>query len=246
MPFNIIPFQVQSIRIDTFSFHCMISKQNTIRVIIVNGMFLQSCTIKILGKICDRQSFLFDTFFVLFRSFRGRYTGLIVPEGLFWKRVFQTAFLCQIVVQCLRKFLGSAHVPLPCALVSTYKYHTLGQGLSLHGCRRRMAPVDLSSLAMPSLSIQYQSMLPTWKMSSAQSYVCFKETVWTAVFWIRSLRERQSWPLQRSWLTYISSKRRAFVANPLQVRMELATELVLCFPSPLCCQNPSLCRMAFG
>ena len=36
------------------------------------------------------------------------------------------------------------------------------------------------------------------------------------------------------------------VANPLQVRMELATEIVLCFPSPLCCQNPSLCRMADG
>ena len=24
------------------------------------------------------------------------------------------------------------------------------------------------------------------------------------------------------------------------------TEIVLCFPSPLCCQNPSLCRMADG
>ena len=56
-----------------------------------------------MGKICDRQSFLFDTFFVLFRSFRGRYTGLIVPEDLFCKRVFQTAFLCQIVVKSLRK-----------------------------------------------------------------------------------------------------------------------------------------------
>ena len=28
------------------------------------------------------------------------------------------------------------------------------------------------------------------------------------------------------------------VANPLQVRMELATEIVLCFCSPLCCPNP--------
>ena len=35
-------------------------------------------------------------------------------------------------------------------------------------------------------------------------------------------------------------------ANPLQVRMELATEIVLCFPSPLRCQNPSLCRRAIG
>ena len=52
------PFQVQSIRVDAFSFHCMISKQNTIRVIIVHGMFLISCRIKILGKICDRQCFV--------------------------------------------------------------------------------------------------------------------------------------------------------------------------------------------
>ena len=36
------------------------------------------------------------------------------------------------------------------------------------------------------------------------------------------------------------------VANPLQVRMELATKILLCFPSPLCCQNPSLCRTAHG
>ena len=36
------------------------------------------------------------------------------------------------------------------------------------------------------------------------------------------------------------------VAKPLQVRMELATEIVLCFPSPLCCQSPSLCRTAHG
>ena len=36
------------------------------------------------------------------------------------------------------------------------------------------------------------------------------------------------------------------VAKPLQVRMELATEVVLCFPSPWWCQNPSLCRTAIG
>ena len=40
---------------------------------------------------------LIDTFFVLFRSSRGRYAGLIVPQDLFWKRV------CQIVVNSLRK-----------------------------------------------------------------------------------------------------------------------------------------------
>ena len=64
--------QVQSIRVDAFSFRCMISKQNTIRVMVVNGMFLLSSRIKILGKICDRQRFfLIDTFFVLFRSCLG-------------------------------------------------------------------------------------------------------------------------------------------------------------------------------
>ena len=62
---------------------------------------------------------LIDTFFVLFRSFRGRYTGLIVPEDLFWKRVFQTSFLCQLVIKSLGKFFGNANVPLPCTLVST-------------------------------------------------------------------------------------------------------------------------------
>ena len=45
---------------------------------------------------------------------------------------------------------------------------------------------------------------------------------------------------------YIQEASLFCVANPLQVRMELATEIVLCFPSPLCCQNPSLCRMAVG
>ena len=68
--------------------------------------------------------FLTDTFFVLFRSSRGRYIRLIVPEDLFnllGKRVFQTSFLCQIVVQSLGKISGNANVPLPCALVSTCK-----------------------------------------------------------------------------------------------------------------------------
>ena len=36
------------------------------------------------------------------------------------------------------------------------------------------------------------------------------------------------------------------VAKALQGRMELATEIVLCFSSPLCCQKPCLCRMAVG
>ena len=45
---------------------------------------------------------LIDTFFVLFQSSRGRYAGLIVPEDLFCKRVFQTSFLCQLVIKSLR------------------------------------------------------------------------------------------------------------------------------------------------
>ena len=61
-------------------------KQSTIKVMAVNGMFLISCRIRILGNSCDRQRFLIETFFVVFRSFRGRYIGLIVPEGLFEKR----------------------------------------------------------------------------------------------------------------------------------------------------------------
>ena len=43
---------------------------STIRVMVVHGMFLLSCRIKIVGNICDRQRFLIDTLFVLFRSSR--------------------------------------------------------------------------------------------------------------------------------------------------------------------------------
>ena len=97
------PFECSRLNTSPFEWYSK-SKRNSIEVMVVNGMFLLSCRIKIVGKFCDRQCFLIDTFFVLFRSFRGRYTGLIVPEGLFWKRVFQTSFLCQIVVKSLRKF----------------------------------------------------------------------------------------------------------------------------------------------
>ena len=51
-------------------------------VIVVHGMFLISCRIKYWAKFVIDSILLIDTFFVLFRSFRGRYTGLIVPEGL--------------------------------------------------------------------------------------------------------------------------------------------------------------------
>ena len=67
---------------------------------------------------------------------------------------------------------------------------------------------------------------------------------------VRRLRKKRNWALQLQRLISTSNSRRALsqfcVANPLQVRMALATEIVLCFSSPLCCQNPSLCRMADG
>ena len=49
------------------------------------GCSFKAAGSNILGKSCDilDSVLLIDTFFVLFRSFRGRYTGLIVPEGLF-------------------------------------------------------------------------------------------------------------------------------------------------------------------
>ena len=46
---------------------------------------------------------------------------------------------------------------------------------------------------------------------------------------------------------YIQQEASPFcVAKALQVSMSLASEIVLCFSSPLCCQNPSLCRMENG
>ena len=127
--FNIILPQIESNHAP--SVHCRISKSlsfSTIEVIIVHGMFLLSCRIKILGKICDRQRFFWST-----RSLYcsgvvwGRYTRLIVPEDLFWKRVFQTSFLCQIVVKSLAWFkrlwmiFCHALVPLPCPFVRCRK-----------------------------------------------------------------------------------------------------------------------------
>ena len=75
MPFNIIPPQVQSKKLMHFLTSARFPRQNTIRVIIVHGMFLLSCRIKILGKICDRQYCSGVVW--------GRYTGLIVPPDLF-------------------------------------------------------------------------------------------------------------------------------------------------------------------
>ena len=47
-------------------------------------------------------------------------------------------------------FFGTANVPLPCTLVSTSTYHTVGQGLSFDGSWRRMVAVAWSWLATPS------------------------------------------------------------------------------------------------
>ena len=58
MPFNDILPRVQSINIAAFLSSALFPKQNTIRVMVVHGMFLLSCRIKVLGKICDRQCFV--------------------------------------------------------------------------------------------------------------------------------------------------------------------------------------------
>ena len=88
MPFNSIPPQVQSINIDAFLSSARFPKQNTIRVMDVNGMFLQSCRIKIVGKICDRQYFVDWHILCVVQEFRGGHIG-VDSSWVFWKRVFQ-------------------------------------------------------------------------------------------------------------------------------------------------------------
>jgi len=46
IPFNNVLPQVQSIKVDVFLSIALFSKQNTIEVMFVTGMFLQSCRIK--------------------------------------------------------------------------------------------------------------------------------------------------------------------------------------------------------
>ena len=79
---NILP-QVQSIKVDAFLSSARFPKQSTIKVMVVNGMFFLSCRIKYWARVEINSVSLIDTFFVLFRSFRGRCAGLIVPENLF-------------------------------------------------------------------------------------------------------------------------------------------------------------------
>ena len=75
----IVPASTSHLLSDTAS----VEQAHSIEVIVVNGMFLQSCRIKYWAKFVMDSIVLIDTCFVLFRSFWGRYTGLIVPEGLF-------------------------------------------------------------------------------------------------------------------------------------------------------------------
>ena len=72
------------IGVDAFLSIALFPKQNTIQVMVVNGMFVLSCRIKSRGaRFVIDCVFLIDTFFVVFRSFWVRCTGLIVPEDLF-------------------------------------------------------------------------------------------------------------------------------------------------------------------
>ena len=86
---------------------------------------------------------------------------------------------------------------------------------------------------------------------SEESRVMFIEGVPTTALWdslcCEAIKKEEELGIAASKIDiYLQEASLFCVANPLQVRMELATEIVLCFPSPLCCQNPSLCRMAVG
>ena len=87
---------------------------------------------------------------------------------------------------------------------------------------------------------------------SEESRVMFIEGVATTALWdcfcCEAIKKEMELSVAAPLMDiYLQQEANLFcVANPLQVRMELATEIVLCFPSPLCCQNPSLCRMAIG
>ena len=75
----IVPASTSHLLSDTAS----VEQAHSIEVIVVNGMFLQSCRIKYWAR------FEIDSVFLLTQSLCcsgvlwGRYTGLIVPEDLF-------------------------------------------------------------------------------------------------------------------------------------------------------------------
>ena len=84
----------------------------------------------------------------------GRYTGLIVPADWFWKRVFQTSFLGQIVVKSLAWFkrlcMISRHalVPLLCHIVRCRKnfYWPMPQTKSVIKGKSTVQDTTLSSI----------------------------------------------------------------------------------------------------
>ena len=72
---------------------------------------------------------------------------------------------------------------------------------------------------------------------------------------VRRLRKKRNWALQLQKLISTSNRRRALsqflccrsVASQDGTRNRNRNMYyIICFPSPLCCQNPSLCRMADG
>ena len=73
---------------------------------------------------------------------------------------------------------------------------------------------------------------------------CVPPLPYGIVYAVRPLKGKRNWPFRLPESTSTARRRRALFV--LQVRMELATEIVLCFSSPLCCQKPWLCRMAVG
>ena len=86
---------------------------------------------------------------------------------------------------------------------------------------------------------------------SEESRVMFIEGVPTTALWdcfcCEAIKKEMELSIAAPLIDiYLQEASPFCVANPLQVRMELATEIALCFSSPLCCQNPSLCRMAIG
>ena len=71
MPFNFITLEVLY-----ESLLHVFRNRTQLEVMVVHGMFLLSCRIKIVGKICDSQCFLIDTFLKVLRSSRDTCIGL--------------------------------------------------------------------------------------------------------------------------------------------------------------------------
>ena len=86
-----------------------------------------------MGKSCGRQCFVDWHLLDHVQQFFG-----VDAQGLSFLRVCLKGGLLNSLCQhsCAKPwqdFCDNAHVPLPCPLVSRFKQHTVGQGLSLHG-----------------------------------------------------------------------------------------------------------------